>query len=214
MQGCKVGRGEMSEIGQVEETVRSYLDIEFPLVGIQFLMEEVESDHPPGQYTFCQFVRMALEERREFVITGGDLSCPSAELALGFREPKYVEVEPRIRKPVRAVRIGPLEGADVVLMVLNPHQVMALAILLGGIKAEFRGEMALCGEAVAQVYNTGQPNVSFLCQGARELGGFGTYELVVGLPYETVLQLPERMTKFASLKTALQGKMAQLLRRF
>lgn len=203
----------MTEIEQIAETVRTYLDMEFPLVGIKLLTEEVERDHPPGPCTFCQFVRAALEEGREFIISGDDLSCPSAELALGFREPRYVDVEPRVKKPVKAVRIGPLEGADVVLFLLNPHQVMVLAVLLGGITAEFRGEMALCGEAVAQVVNTGQPNISFLCQGARELAGFQRDEIVVGLPYEMVLGLPERTSKFASLKSALRGGMTQLLRR-
>jgi len=204
----------MDKIERVEETIRAYLGMEFPLVGIKLLTVEVKRDHPPGRRTFCQFVRAALEEGREFLITGDDLSCPSAELALGFREPRYVDVEPRVKKPVKAVCIGPLEGADVVLFLLNPHQVMVLAVLLGGITAEFRGEMALCGEAVAQVVNTGRPNISFLCQGARELGEFQREEIVVGLPYEMVLRLPERMTKFASLKSALQGGVAQLLRQF
>jgi len=203
----------MAEIERIAETIRTYLGMEFPLVGIKLLTEEVNRDHPPGGRTFCQFVRAVLEEGREFIITGDDLSCPSAELALGFREPRYVDVEPRIKRPVKAVRIGPLQEADVVLFFLNPHQVMVLAVLLGGITAEFRGDMALCGEAVAQVVSTGRPNISFLCQGARELAGFQRDEIIVGLPYEMVLRLPERMSKFASLKSALRGGMAQILRR-
>lgn len=204
----------MVEIETIAEEIRAYLGLEFPLVGVKLLTTEVERDHPPGRHTFCQFVRAALEKGQDATITGDDLSCPSAELALGFREPRYVDVEPRIRRPVEAVRIGPVEGADVVLFLLNPHQVMVLAVLLGGIKAEFRGEMALCGEAVAQVINTGQPNISFLCQGARELAGFQKNEIVVGLPYDMMLGLPERMTKFTSLKGALRGNIAQFLRRF
>jgi uncharacterized protein (DUF169 family) len=118
----------------------------------------------------------------------------------------FVDVGPRIKSRTKAVRIGPLEDADVVLLVLNSEQVMIMSILLGGIKAEFKGEMAICGEAVAKVYNEGEPNVSFLCSGARELGGFETHEVVLGLPYGLFLELPDRMTKFTSLSQSVQGE--------
>jgi len=63
----------------------------------------------------------------------------------------FVDMGPRIKSKTKTVRVGPLEGADVVLFVLNSEQVMIMSILLGGIKAEFKGEMAICGEAVANV---------------------------------------------------------------
>jgi uncharacterized protein (DUF169 family) len=148
-----------------------------------------------------------MEGERDIIVTGDDLSCPAAELTLGFREPRYADIQPRVSRPVRAVRIGPLQEADVVLLLLNPHQVMVLAILLGGMTAEFRGEMALCGEAVARVVNSGEPNLTFPCPGARELGGFQQNDVVVGLPRASVLGLPERMKTFASLGCAVrQGR--------
>ena len=65
--------------------------------------------------------------------------------------------------------------------------------------------MAICGEAVAKVYNEEKPNVSFLCSGARELGGFEAHEVVLSLPYALFLELPDRMTKFASLNRSTRG---------
>jgi len=200
------------ELEELEEKVRSYLGMNHRLVGVKVLEEEMDGHRPHSPLTFCQAVREALEGK-ELIITLADLACPSAELALGFREPTLVEVEPRIKSATKAVRLGPLEGADVVLFVLNPEQVMVMSILLGGIKAEFKGEMAVCGEAVAKVYEEGEPNVSFLCNGARELGGFEPHEVVLGLPYDLFLELPGRMSRFASLSRAVRGKMSQLLRR-
>lgn len=205
-----MGKGKLEEI---EEKVRSYLGMNHRLVGVKILEENLNGEHPEAPMTFCRAVREVLKGK-ELVIGIDDLDCPSAELCLGFREPMFVDVEPRIKSKTKAVRIGPLEGADVILFILNPEQVMVMSILLGGIKAEFKGEMAICGEAVAKVYNEGKPNVSFLCSGARELGGFEAHEVVLGLPYAQFLELPSKMTKFASLSRSVRGSMSQLLRRF
>jgi uncharacterized protein (DUF169 family) len=190
---------------EIEKRIRSYLGLNHRLVGIKISGKNMEGTHPAIPMTFCRTVREALGGK-ELVIGIDDLDCPNAELCLGFREPMFVEVEPRIKSKTKAVRIGPLEDADVVLLVLNSEQVMIMSILLGGIKAEFKGEMAICGEAVAKVYNEGKPNVSFLCSGARDLGGFETHEVVLGLPYGLFLELPDRMTKFASLSRSVLGE--------
>jgi uncharacterized protein (DUF169 family) len=201
------------ELQKIEERVRSYLGMNHRLVGIKISEENMDGNHPAVSMTFCRAVREALEGK-ELVIGLEDLNCPSAELCLGLREPMFVDIEPRIKSKTKTVRIGPLEGADVVLFVLDPEQVMVMSILLGGIKAEFKGEMAICGEAVAKVYNEGEPNISFLCSGARELGGFEASEVVLGLPYAQFLELPSKMSKFASLSRSMRGSMSQLLRRF
>jgi uncharacterized protein (DUF169 family) len=189
---------------EIEEKVRSYLGLNHRLVGVKVSGEGTDGNHPTVSMTFCRAVREALGGKA-LVIGINDLSCPNAELCLGLREPMFVDIEPRIKSKTKAVRIGPLEDADVVLFVLNSEQVMIMSILLGGIRAEFKGEMAICGEAVAKVYNEGQPNVSFLCSGARDLGGFETHEVVLSLPYALFLELPDRMTKFASLSRSVRG---------
>jgi uncharacterized protein (DUF169 family) len=160
--------------------------------------------------TFCRFVREAARGK-DFFIKMKDLNCVNAEVALGFREPNYVNIEPRIKEKTAALRLGPVEDADVVLLVLNPEQIMIMSILLDGINAKFKGDMAVCGEAMAHVYNTGQTNVTFLCNGARLYGGFEGSELVVALPYKTFLELPSKMTKFASLSKKARDGFARLL---
>ena len=187
---------------RIAEKVRSYLGLNHRPMGIKIAEENVDGIYPAVPMTFCRVMREALGGK-EFVIGIDDLDCPNAELCLGFREPMFVDIEPRIKSKTKAVRIGPLEDADVILFVLNSEQVMIMSILLGGIRAEFKGEMAICGETVAKVYNQGEPNVSFLCNGARELGGFETHEVVLSLPYALFLELPDRITKFASLSRSL-----------
>jgi uncharacterized protein (DUF169 family) len=202
-----MGKEEPEEI---EERVRSYLGLNHRLVGIKISEENVDGNHPTDSMTFCRTVREALAGK-ELVMGIDDLDCPNAELCLGFREPMFVDVEPRIKAKTKAVHIGPLGGADVVLFVLNAEQVMIMSILLGGMRAEFKGEMAICGEAVAKVYNEGEPNVSFLCSGAREFGGFEAHEVVLSLPYALFLELPDRMTRFASLSRSSKVKVDQEL---
>ncbi len=140
-----------------------------------------------GALTYCQLVRRAAGG--EEVVLDADavkeLACPSPELALGFREPKYVDVQPRIGGGTREVILGQggedLGDPDVILLILNPAQTTDLALLLGGIEANFAGQMAVCGEATAKVYRDGRANVSFLCHGCRELAGYGPDEVVVGI---------------------------------
>ncbi|MFH1538725.1 MAG: DUF169 domain-containing protein, partial [bacterium] len=106
---------------------------------------------------------------------------------------------------IKAVVIGPVEGADVVLFVLNPKQVMKMSIILGGLSAEFRGEVAVCGEATAMVHAEGIPNMTFLCQGARMYGGYMDSEVVVGVPAFLVDKLEEKTEKLQKCGGALCG---------
>jgi uncharacterized protein (DUF169 family) len=119
---------------EIEGRVRSYLGLNHRLVGIKISEENVDDNpstspstgsgqgsghrHPAGPMTICRAVREALGGT-EFVIGIDDLDCPNAELCLGFREPMFVDVKPRIKTKTKTVRVGPLEGADVVLFVLN-----------------------------------------------------------------------------------------------
>jgi len=60
-----------------------------------------------------------------FVFSVEELTCTSAELALGFTEPSYGEVYPRIKPAnTKLVSVSPLEKTekkpDVVVIVANP----------------------------------------------------------------------------------------------
>ncbi|MBI2854753.1 MAG: DUF169 domain-containing protein [Chloroflexi bacterium] len=167
---------------------------------------------PEKRLTFCRFVREAASGK-DFLVKVENLNCPNAEVTLGFREPKYVNIEPRIKEKTAALRVGPLEGADVVLLLLTPEQVMTMSILLGGVNAKFKGDMAVCGEAMAHVYTGGGPNVTFLCNGARTYGGYESNELIMALPYSVFIELPAKMGKFASLSKKAKDGLRQLLLR-
>jgi len=188
----------------MSEVIRAYLGMKYDLVGIKINPAENKDPHPSEPMWFCQMVREAALGK-EFTISPDDLACPNAELALGFRAPKYVRIEPRIKEEVKTVRIGPLEGADVVLLILVPEQVMTLSILLGGLSPEFKGEMGVCGEAVARVYEEKKPNLSFLCNGARLLGGFRPNEVILGLPTEDFANLNRRIENLLKTGGSLCG---------
>lgn len=165
----------------MNDTVRAYLGMKDKLVGIKINPPE-DGEHPKEPAWFCQLVKESALKGQESVISLEDLACPNADITLGLRKPRYMEIEPRIKEEVERVRIGSIEGSDVVLLCLNAGQVMTLSILLGGITTTFKGEMGVCGEAVAATYNQKKPNLTFLCNGARLMGGFKTNEIIVALP--------------------------------
>src|SRR3989338_7402872 len=171
----------------IDSVIRSYIGSKYKLVGVKILNEIPKdlSDKPKKPMRHCQMVWEAAVLGKTFTYMLEDLSCANAELALGFVEPKYVDVQPRIQpSDTKAIRIGSIDGADVILIILNPKQLMDLSVLLGGIKAEFKGEIAVCGEATSLPYMTKKPNISLLCNGARMFSDYKESELVLGLPYE------------------------------
>lgn len=196
----------------IGKAVASYLGMTYRPVGVKLLKEPVKAKPSHEKKTYCRFVHDAALGQ-DVVIDMADLNCLNAEVVLGFREPKYVAIEPRVKEKIEAIRIGPLEEADVVLFVLNAEQVMTLSILLEGVRAESRGDMGVCGEATAKVYNEGQTNVTFLCNGARLYGGYEPNHLIISLPYQRFLELPQKMSRFSSLsKKAKEGFSRLLLR--
>lgn len=196
----------------IGKAMASYLGMTYRPVGVKLLKEPVKEKPSHERKTYCRFVREAAQGQ-DVVIGMEDLNCLNAEIVLGFREPKYVAIEPRVKEKIAAVRIGPLADADVVLFLLNAEQVMTLSILLEGVRAESQGDMGVCGEATAKVYNEGQPNVTFLCNGARLNGGYEPNDLIISLPYQRFLELPQRMSRFSSLSKKAKDGLSRLLLR-
>jgi uncharacterized protein (DUF169 family) len=195
------------------ENVRQYLGMKYNLVGVKILTEDVPQDEldelrPDVPKQYCQFVKEA-SLGKSFILTEDDFSCPSPIVTLGFREPVYVDIQPRISPAnTKAVKIGPLEevnDADVILAILNPKQVMEVAILLDGIEAKFVGSMAVCGEGTARPYMEDKPNVTFLCGGARIYGGYKDAEIILGSPLETFKKLSAKVEELSKTCGALCG---------
>ncbi|MBI2908177.1 MAG: DUF169 domain-containing protein [Chloroflexi bacterium] len=199
-------------INDVAGRLRTYLGMEFRPVGVTLYAEIRPGERPSEPVTFCHMVRRAALGE-EFVFVEDDLLCFNALVPLGFVQPKYVDIEPRIKTEMKSVRVGSLEGCDVVLLVLNPDQVMTISVLLDGMKASFKGETAVCGEGVAHVYTTGTPNVTFLCLGARTLGGYQAAELVMALSPDIFMSLSQKMARHGSLSQEGRAKATLLIER-
>ncbi len=82
---------------------------------------------------------------------------------------------------------------------------MTLSILLGGITTSFKGEMGVCGEAVAATYNQKKPNLTFLCNGARLMGGFRSNEIVMAIPAPEFESLAKKIENLLKSGGALCG---------
>ncbi|MBI2862992.1 MAG: DUF169 domain-containing protein [Chloroflexi bacterium] len=184
---------------KIGESVRTYLGMTLKPVGIKIYETDVsEGAKPAKPIHYCRAVRDAAKGQ-SFLIRLGDEACAEAEVVLGFRDPKYVNIEPRVKTRTKAIRIGPLQDADHVIFILNPEQAMTLSLLLDGVNGRFKGQISICGEISAQIAIDGQPNFSLLCDGARLYGEYEVGEVAFGLPYGMFLRLPEKMSAHSSL---------------
>ncbi len=189
----------------IDAVIRSYIGSKYKLVGVKILKEADRKEKPAKPMRYCQFVKDA-SLGKTFEIELSDLTCPNAELALGFVSPRYVDVQPRIMpSETKTVRVGPIEDSDVVLMIVTPKQMMDIAVLIGGTSASFKGEIAVCGEATAVPYMAKKPNVSFLCNGARIFAGYKDSEIILGLPYGDARKLAEKIEERTKTCGALCG---------
>ncbi|MEE8401016.1 MAG: DUF169 domain-containing protein [Candidatus Hydrothermarchaeaceae archaeon] len=195
------------------ENVREYLGMKYNLVGVKILKDEVSKDKldelgPDDRMQYCQFVR-EVASGKSYIFKPDDFTCPNPIVTLGFEEPTYVDVQPRITPAeTKAVWVAPLnmmEEPDVILAILNPKQVMEVAILLEGIEAKSAGSMAVCGEATARPFMEGKPNITFLCPGARTYGDYRDHELIVGIPLEALKKISKKVEALSKTCGALCG---------
>ncbi len=187
------------------QAFRRYFQLPSQLVAVKFLYEDVEGSS--GNFRFCEAVKRASKGER-IVLTEFNLSCSGAEISLGFIPPLFdeeneVEYENETegmlngerksdeRRETKAVIVEPYRGqeCDVILVIATPDKIMRISSLYSqlfneSIHAVFKGENAVCGEATAYVKESGKPNVSFLCEGAREYANYSREEIVIGFPEE------------------------------
>lgn len=193
----------------MDKEIRAHLGMRHNLVGVKILKEgEASRDRPKRRMRFCEMVYEAARGR-SFEAEVEDYSCPNAVITLGYEEPVYVDLQPRINpaqtRVVRVAPVGELRDPDVVLAILNPRQAMEVSSLLEGLEASFKGSMAVCGEGVAKPYMEQKPNVTFLCGGARTFGGYKDSELILGAPPETFEKLAEKIRSLSKTCAALCG---------
>ena len=195
--------------------LREYLGMPGRPVGVKILRpgelpDAAAFDKLPVRAPFCRYVSEAAKGKN-FIMRLDDLKCNNAELALGLREPHYGEVELRIPGKVAALRVGPLEDSDVVMLILQPGQVMTASLIVEDIQMRFRRNRAVCGDSMTEVFNSGQPRITFLCVGSRTSGGFHNDEVVLSMPYSQFMKLPSRMSKLAQMSRKAQDSLTHRL---
>ena len=119
---------------------------------------------------------------------------------------KTMDAVPRTGKHFFATMYAPLEKAsftpDVIVIIGDPNQMLRIAqanVYEGGRNiVGFSGIQSLCADAVAQVYNTGEMNATFGCDGSRKYAKIANDELIVGIPagkLENIVAVLEKIVK-------------------
>ncbi len=189
----------MSKLKEDLKIIKEYLKLNSEIVGVRLLKGDIAEGHPKEGQFYCWFVRQSAIRGEAFNLNEKDFTCPNPELCLGLREPKYVEVELRVKEKYKTVHVGDVKKAEVLLFIVNPRQLMELSILLGGITAFFRGETAVCGEATARCYIENKPSLTLLCHGARDFSGYRDDEMVLAVPVSMVKDMVKRINELKAL---------------
>ena len=149
------------------------------------------------------------------MIFENDLNNFTAKVILGFTEPKYVDIYPRV-KPARtkSVSVAPLEKTDtepgVVVTVTDPARAMRVVqVLYRATRKRLEADMtceasAIAGEATALPYLQKKPNLTLLCGEARGIAGHNDSELAIGIPFGQFVKLVDMLIE-PTLTAALCG---------
>lgn len=160
-------------------------------------------------------MRKAAHEGKGYLITGDDLNNFSARVILGFDDPKYVDLYPRVKPAkTKSVVVAPLEEIEVepnvVVVITDPnHAMQIIQVLTRATKKSLEATMtcqasAIAGEAVALPFMEQRPNLTLLCGGARGIAGYSADELALGLPLEDFIKLADLLVE-PTLSKALCG---------
>jgi uncharacterized protein (DUF169 family) len=197
---------------EISSRMRRFFELPTSPIAVKINSEKALDELTPRRY--CEMVRLSAAHGDMFTFAVDDLSCASAELALGFEEPKYGEVYPRITPAdTKQVSIAPLEKADfepdAVIVIANPRKIMRISTTLSkifgkAISSKFKGEFAVCGECTAIPIMEHTVNLSLLCAGARIFGGFEKDEIAMGFTLEDFEKLAEGLRK-QEITSALCG---------
>jgi uncharacterized protein (DUF169 family) len=194
---------------------RKFFELPSSPVAIRIINDTSEQKTSVKPMRYCEMVRRSAFYGESFVFSVEELTCTSAELALGFTEPSYGEVYPRIKPAnTKLVSISSLEKTekkpDVVVVVGNPRKIMRISTIIAQlhekqpVEVKFKGEFAVCGECTAIPYLEKKVNLSLLCNGARMFSGYRDDEIVMGFPLEDFERVAQS-TEEKEITSALCG---------
>ena len=194
---------------------RKFFELPSSPVAVRIINDGSEQKTNTQPMRFCEMVRRSAMYGESFVFGVEELTCTSAELALGFTEPSYGDVYPRIRPAnTKLVSVSPLEKTekkpDVVVIIGTPRKIMRVSTILAQlhnkkpVEVKFKGEFAVCGECTAIPYMEKKVNLSLLCNGARMFSGYRDDEIVMGFPLDDFIRISES-TEEKEITNALCG---------
>ncbi|MDP2845409.1 MAG: DUF169 domain-containing protein [Candidatus Methanoperedens sp.] len=194
---------------------RKFFELPSSPVAVRILSDGAEQKTSASPMRFCEMVRRSAVYGESFIFGVEELTCTSAELALGFTEPTYGEVYPRIKPAnTKLVSVSPLEKTekkpDVVVVIGTPRKIMRVSTILSKlhekqpVEVKFKGEFAVCGECTAIPFMEKKVNLSLLCNGARMFSGYRDDEIVMGFPLDDFVRIAES-TEEKEITSALCG---------
>ncbi|VVB56414.1 putative ArCR [uncultured archaeon] len=194
---------------------RKFFELPSSPVAVRIINDASEKKTSSQPMRFCEMVRRSAFYGENFVFSVEELTCTSAELALGFTEPSYGEVYPRIKPAnTKLVSVSSLEKTekkpDVVIIIGNPRKIMRVSTILSQlhekqpVEVKFKGEFAVCGECTAIPFMEKKVNLSLLCNGARMFSGYRDDEVVMGFPLDDFVRIAES-TEEKEITSALCG---------
>ncbi|CAG1005419.1 MAG: hypothetical protein MPEBLZ_03217 [Candidatus Methanoperedens nitroreducens] len=194
---------------------RKFFELPSSPVAVRIINDSSEKKTSSQPMRFCEMVRRSAFYGENFVFSVEELTCTSAELALGFTEPSYGEVYPRIKPAnTKLVSVSSLEKTekkpDVVIIIGNPRKIMRVSTILAQlhekrpVEVKFKGEFAVCGECTAIPFMEKKVNLSLLCNGARMFSGYRDDEVVMGFPLDDFVRIAES-TEEKEITSALCG---------
>ncbi|MBP2031259.1 uncharacterized protein (DUF169 family) [Methanohalophilus levihalophilus] len=197
---------------EMTKSFRQFFELPLTPVAVKFNSDETPNISSPMRY--CEMVRKSAALGTTFTATVDEMSCASAEVSLGFTEPSYGEVYPRVKPAdTKQITVSPLDKTefepDAVVVVGSSAKLMRIAATLakvegGMIASKFKGEFAVCGECTAIPVMENKTNLSMLCSGARMFSDYRSDELAFGFPLDSFVHLVESL-KEDSITKALCG---------
>lgn len=194
---------------------RRFFELPTNPVAVKISSQQLDGGRPKQPSLFCDFVRRAAYGGEAVAINESDLQNFSARIILGFAEPKYADIYPRITPAMtKTIVVAPLDKAsqdpDVVIIVTNPARMMEVLRVIFRITQKRLESSITCmasavaAEATAIPYMEKKPNLTLLCGGARTIGGYQDEELAMGIPFGIFTKVAETLAEPA-LVTALCG---------
>ena len=196
----------------VEKTFRSYLGLNHHLVGVKLLKDGNDAEkhlQPNTPMAFCHMMRLSSTRGSKFLYSLEYERSLTAQVALGLRNIRHLKLSYRTVPPeTRNIFISPLNEngiiPDVVLAIISPKKMMDLATIIHAIKnkpvvAEFTGKHAYA-EFFVRPYLDGEPGISFLCGGARQVySDYRDDEIIFGAPLEVYVQTAKTMERISKM---------------